>query len=140
MDARLLPTTSSLDPNALGALRGQARAEDPKALEVAARQFESLFLNQLLKSMREAQVGGGEEDSLFDSHEQRTFTSLLDEQMANRIANGRGIGLADMLIAQINRAKAMLANPADPAAQSAAPAAADAIKNPHSAPITKAGA
>jgi peptidoglycan hydrolase FlgJ len=130
MDARVVPNASSLDPAALGALRGRARADDPKALEAAARQFESLFLNQLLKSMREAQVGSGE-DGLFDSHEQRTFTSLLDEQMANRIANGRGIGLADMLIAQIGRSRDLLA--------SQPPAAAEPVKNPAPAPLSSQG-
>jgi len=113
MDATGFPNASSLDPTALGALRGKARAEDPRALQAAAKQFESLFLNQLLKAMREASEalqpeGGG----LFGSNESRTFTSLLDEQMANRIANGRGIGLADMVIAQVERARGMV-KPAD---------------------------
>ncbi len=130
MDARAVPNASSLDPNALGALRARARDSDPRALQAAARQFEALFLNQLLKSMREAQVGSGE-DGPFDSSEQRTFTSLLDEQMANRIANGRGIGLADLLIAQIDRARTLVAPPGATAEA--------AVKNPPAAPITGSG-
>jgi len=104
MDAKFIPSSSSLDPNALGALRSKARADDPKAIEAAAKQFESLFLNQLLKTMRDAQRGDGE--GLFDSNESRMYTGLLDEQLANRIANGRGIGMADMVIAQIDRSRA----------------------------------
>jgi flagellar protein FlgJ len=103
MDPKAIPSSSSLDPNALSALRSKARADDPKAVEAAARQFESLFLNQLLKTMREAQRGDGE--GLFDGNESRMYTGLLDEQLANRIANGRGIGMADMVIAQIDRAR-----------------------------------
>jgi flagellar protein FlgJ len=105
MDAKFVPSSSSLDPNALGTLRSKARADDPKAIEAAAKQFESLFLNQLLKSMRDAQKGDGE--GLFDSNESRMYTGLLDEQLANRIANGRGIGMADMVIAQIDRSRAI---------------------------------
>ncbi|MBC7781965.1 MAG: rod-binding protein [Proteobacteria bacterium] len=124
MDARVVPTTSSLDPNALGALRAKARADDPKVLEAAAKQFESLFLNQLLKSMRAAQQGDGSgEDGLFDSNESRMFTGLLDEQLANKIASGRGIGLAAMVIAQIDRARAHTVP------------ATDAVKNPPAAPL-----
>jgi len=151
MDAKYIPSTSSLDPNALGALRGKARAEDPQAIEAAARQFESLFLNQLLKSMREAQKGDGE--GIFDSNESKMFTGLLDEQLANRIANGRGIGLADMVIAQIERARGNAPVAPGPAPEAAnAPAGASAagaaakiaiplpdVKNPPIMPITASG-
>jgi flagellar protein FlgJ len=129
MEAKYIPSASSLDPNALGALRGKVRADDPKAIEAAAKQFESLFLNQLLKSMREAQVG--ERDGIFDSSASRMYTGLLDEQLANRIANGRGIGLADAVIAQIDRARSITAQ--------AATAAAEPVKNPPGTPINLAG-
>jgi flagellar protein FlgJ len=128
MDAAAFPNASSLDPTALGALRGKARAQDPKALEAAAKQFESLFLNQLLKSMRDAsQAAQPEGGGLFDSNENRIYTGLLAEQMANKLANGRGIGLADMIIAQVDRARNLVAP-------------ADAIKSLPAASITKAGA
>lgn len=139
MDAKYIPSTSSLDPNALGALRGKARADDPKAIEAAARQFESLFLNQLLKSMRDAQQGDGE--GLFDSNESRMYTGLLDEQLANRIANGRGIGLADMVIAQIERSRGAVSPAvAASAVEAAVPGqAGEAIKNAPAMPLTGAG-
>ena len=105
MDAKFVPSSSSLDPNALSSLRSKARADDPKAIQAAAKQFESLFLNQLLKSMRDAQKGDGE--GIFDSNESRMYTGLLDEQLANRIANGPGIGMADMVLAQIDRSRSM---------------------------------
>lgn len=151
MDAKYIPSTSSLDPNALGALRSKARAEDPQAIEAAAKQFESLFLNQLLKSMREAQKGDGE--GIFDSNESKMYTGLLDEQLANRIANGRGIGLADMVIAQIERSRGSVPVAADTAGSAASAttgAAAGAaaavviplpdVKNPPMMPITVPGA
>lgn len=142
MDAKFVPSSSSLDPNALGTLRSRARADDPKAIEAAAKQFESLFLNQLLKSMREAQKGDGQ--GLFDSNESRMYTGLLDEQLANRIANGRGIGMADMVIAQIDRSRAIAkaAEQAAAAAGSSGPAsggAAGEVKIGQPMPIIRQG-
>jgi flagellar protein FlgJ len=145
MDARTIAGSSSLDPNALSRLRPGARADDPKAIEAAARQFESLFLNQLLKTMREAQRGDGE--GLFDSSESRMYTGLLDEQLANRIANGRGIGMADMVIAQIDRARAFAraagqaaAGAGDGSAAAAIPSAAGSeVKIAQPMPITGQG-
>ncbi len=134
MDAKFVPSSSSLDPNALGTLRSKARADDPKAIQAAARQFESLFLNQLLKSMRDAQKGDGE--GLFDSNESRMYTGLLDEQLANRIANGPGIGMADMVISQIDRSRAMAR--AAEQASGAAPAIGE-VKNGQAMPIIRQG-
>lgn len=134
MDAKFVPSSSSLDPNALSSLRSKARADDPKAIQAAAKQFESLFLNQLLKSMRDAQKGDGE--GLFDSNESRMYTGLLDEQLANRIANGPGIGMADMVISQIDRSRAM-ARAAEQAAGTV-PAVGD-VKNGQAMPIIRQG-
>lgn len=118
--------SSSLDPAALGGLRGGARAGDDRALEAAARQLESLFLNQLLKSMRAASdLGGDDGSNPFESRDTRLYTSLLDEQLANRLASGPGIGLADRVIAEVRRSR----DGSVPAA------AATAIKNPAAGPI-----
>ena len=112
---------------------GRTRALN-EAIQAAAKQFESLFLNQLLKSMRDAQKGDGE--GLFDSNESRMYTGLLDEQLANRIANGPGIGMADMVISQIDRSRAM-ARAAEQAA-GAAPAVGE-VKNGQAMPIIRQG-
>ncbi|MEI6318934.1 MAG: rod-binding protein [Pseudomonadota bacterium] len=134
MDAKFVPSSSSLDPNALSSLRSKARAHDPKAIQAAAKQFESLFLNQLLKSMRDAQKGDGE--GIFDSNESRMYTGLLDEQLANRIANGPGIGMADMVLAQIDRSRSM-AKAAEQAAGGTQ--ATGEIKNGQAMPIIRQG-
>jgi flagellar protein FlgJ len=134
MDAKFIPSSSSLDPNALSSLRSKARADDPKAIQAAAKQFESIFLNQLLKSMRDAQKGDGE--GLFDSNESRMYTGLLDEQLANRIANGPGIGMADMVLAQIDRSRSM-AKAAEQAAGGSQ--ATGEIKNGQAMPIIRQG-
>ena len=53
----------ALDSQSLDSLRLQARQEPDKALKLAAKQFETVFMNMMLKSMREATP----QDSVFDS-------------------------------------------------------------------------
>lgn len=87
------------DLGALGQLKGGARAQDPQALREAARQFESLFTRMLLKSMRAASLGEG----LFES-DQGIHRDMLDDQLAIELSRGKGLGLAEMLIRQLQAA------------------------------------
>lgn len=118
---------SSLAPTALGGLRAAVRSGDPDALRATARQFEALLLNVLLKSMRETAGDGG----LFGSSEQRTFVSLLDEQVANRLAERPGIGLADLMLRQIQIAQRTAGTGGEPAVPAAA------VQSAPTAPITR---
>lgn len=86
----------ALDTQSLGQLRAQARQSPDQALKAAAQQFESVFLNMMLKSMREATP----QDGMFDSEQTRMFTGMLDQQLAQSIA-GRGVGLADIMVRQL---------------------------------------
>ena len=66
------------DARNLQALRNDA-ARDPKAVaKEAAKQFEALFMQELMKSMRAAQMSSG----LFDNDASRMGTEMLDAQMA----------------------------------------------------------
>jgi flagellar protein FlgJ len=86
------------DARSLQALRSEA-ARDPKvAAKEAAKQFEALFMQELMKSMRAAQVG----TALFDNDASRMGTEMLDAQMATSFA-GRPGGLSDMLAKQLER-------------------------------------
>jgi flagellar protein FlgJ len=87
------------DPAALSGLRNDARTQDPAALKQAAKQFESLFTHMLLKSMREANKTFG--DPLFGSDQQEFYQDMFDDQMAVQLAQGKGLGLADMLVRQL---------------------------------------
>lgn len=78
-------------------LRLGANQNSPEALKGAAKQFEALFMNMIMKSMREATP----QDGMFDSEQTKMFTSMLDQQMSQSMAN-RGVGLADMLIRQLS--------------------------------------
>ena len=96
------PINTSFDFSALASLRNDARAQDPAALKEAARQFESLFTQMLLKSMRDANRGFGE-DSLFGSQQGDFYQDMFDDQMAMHLSKGEGLGLADMLVQQLTR-------------------------------------
>jgi peptidoglycan hydrolase FlgJ len=87
------------DFKGLAALKTSAGASNPAALREAARQFESLFTSMVLKSMREANLGA----SLGDSDATNTYQEMYDQQMAVQMSQGKGLGLADMLVQQLTR-------------------------------------
>ena len=91
----------ALDTQSAGALRAQAQQDPQRALKAAARQFEALFMNMMLKSMRDATP----QDGMFDSDQTRLYTSLLDQQLAQSLS-AQGIGLADVMIRQLSRVAA----------------------------------
>lgn len=88
----------AVDTQSLAQLRAQAKSSPDQALKVAAQQFESVFMNMMLKSMREATP----QDGMMDSDQTRMFTSMLDQQLSQSMSS-KGIGLADMLIRQLSR-------------------------------------
>ena len=87
----------ALDTQSLEQLRAQAKHSPDQALKAAAQQFESVFLNMMLKSMREATP----QDGMFDSEQTRMFTGMLDQQLAQSMSS-RGVGLADMMVKQLS--------------------------------------
>src|SRR5688572_26950617 len=98
---------SAFDFQGLAALRQDAKAQDPAALKEAAKQFESLFTQMLLKSMREANKSFG--DSMFGGEQGEFYQDMFDDQMAVHLAQGRGLGLAEMLIRQLSQTPATTA-------------------------------
>ena len=90
------------DPNALNALRygsGAAGAKgDKAALKEAAKQFESLFMRELIKSMREAT----EKSGLMDGEGSNLGTDLLDQQFAVQLSGLPG-GLSEAIERQLSR-------------------------------------
>ncbi len=86
------------DASSLTALKRQVKGGDPKALKAVAQQFEALFLQMVLKSMRDAIPREG----LFDSDQSRMYESLLDQQMAQVLGSkSGGTGLAAMIEKQL---------------------------------------
>jgi flagellar protein FlgJ len=87
----------ALDGRSLAQLRVQAKQSPDKALKAAAQQFESVFMNMMLKSMREATP----QDGMFNSEQTKLFTGMLDQQFAQNMAK-QGVGLADMMVKQLS--------------------------------------
>ena len=90
------------DFSGLEGLKKDVKADDQKAVRAVAQQFESLFTNMMLKSMREAKVGGG----MGDSQESDMYQDMYDQQISLKMSQGKGLGLADMLVAQLTRNRA----------------------------------
>ncbi|MEO7774844.1 MAG: flagellar assembly peptidoglycan hydrolase FlgJ [Steroidobacteraceae bacterium] len=93
----------------LAAIKREAKAQSPDALRQAARQFESLFTQMMLKSMRAATP----QDSLMGSDQQEFYQEMFDQQMAVQLSRGRGMGLADMLVKQLMQQNGVAAVPLD---------------------------
>ncbi|KAF1047581.1 MAG: Peptidoglycan hydrolase FlgJ [Herbaspirillum frisingense] len=92
------PTESlAVDANGLNGLREAAKQNSPESIKGAAKQFEALFLNMVMKSMRDATPQNGP----FDNEQTKMFTSMLDQQLSQTLAQ-RGIGLADVLTRQLS--------------------------------------
>ena len=67
-----------------------------KTVEAMATQFESLFVNEMLKSMR-ATVN---ESELFGSDSMNQYTEMYDQQLSLHIAQ-KGLGLKEVIIEQL---------------------------------------
>src|SRR5579863_9724966 len=105
------------DFSGLQALKRAAAKNDPTALRKVAQQFESMFTRMMLKSMRDA-VGT---DPIFGSDQEKMYQGMYDDQLALQLSKGKGMGLADMLVRQLQRLSAPGATAAAPATGNAAP-------------------
>jgi flagellar protein FlgJ len=88
----------AIDARSLNQLKVDAARNSPEAIKAAAQQFEAVFMNMLMKSMREATPKEG----MFDNEQTRMYTSMLDQQLTQRLAS-RGIGLADVMVRQLSQ-------------------------------------
>ena len=99
-DYRVQQAQVYTDFQGLNSLKTQARTDKNAALEEVAKQFEGLFLQEMLKSMRKA----GEvfaEDNYLNSNEANTYRDMFDSQISLSMAGGTGTGLAEALVRQL---------------------------------------
>ena len=120
-------------------LRAEARSDGGKsALPVVAKQFEAIFTQMMLKSMRDANASIGSGYS--DSQESNSYQDMFDHQLALTLANGRnGIGIAQMLVRQLG-GKEQAAQASGAAAASAAPSTTTAINSANVRALLQLGA
>jgi len=81
----------------LNRLRADARAHDPAAILAVAKEFESVLLQELLSSMSNTSLG----PDLLGENAGPMYRSLFNQQIAENIGEGRGIGLAATLAKEI---------------------------------------
>jgi flagellar protein FlgJ len=87
------------DLSGLSKLKRAAGTNDPKAIRAVAEQFESMFTRMMLKSMRDA-VG---KDPMFGSDQEQMYQGMADDQLSVQLSKGKGLGLADMLVRQLQK-------------------------------------
>lgn len=86
------------DFNGLAKLKQGAREQTPEAIKEVAKQFESVFLTMVLKSMRQAKLAEG----AMDSKQSEFYRDMYDQQMALHLAGKPGVGLADLIAKQLS--------------------------------------
>ncbi|MFQ5643475.1 MAG: flagellar assembly peptidoglycan hydrolase FlgJ [Thiogranum sp.] len=119
MTSPILHTDIYTDFNGLAELRGRAAADSSEeTLREVATQFEALFIQMMLKSMRDAGLGEG----LMDSEHTKTYQSMYDQQLAIDMSKKQGLGLAEMMVRQLQRNDVAAPDPAEPVAAGGAEA------------------
>lgn len=88
-----------LDSKSTADLRVKLKADPQSGLKEAAQQFESMMLQIMLKSMRDATPM----DGLMDSDQTRFYTSILDQQLAQNLSSKGSLGFAKLIEQQLGR-------------------------------------
>lgn len=114
---------SYLDFEGLGELRAQAARDGKGALRETAQQFEAMFLQMMMKSMRESI----EKSDLTSSPHADTFESMFDREVSVAMARRNAVGLADMLVQAQTRQMASVTTAAEALAAREAGAAPKAL-------------
>ncbi|MEW6989331.1 flagellar assembly peptidoglycan hydrolase FlgJ [Colwelliaceae bacterium 6441] len=104
MTTKLGDAQNFLDINGLNSIRQQSNADDKAskkaALETAAKQFEAIFMQMLMKSMRKAQEVL-ESDSPFNSESTKFYRDMHDQQMSLELSNNGSLGLSELIVRQL---------------------------------------
>lgn len=102
IDQAVMSNQAFTDIQGVQKIRQIGQKDERAAIAQVAKQFESMFLQMVMKSMRDA----GEyfaSDNPFNSFEMRFHQDMLDQQTALSLSEGRGIGLAEALTQQMTR-------------------------------------
>lgn len=86
----------SLDVQGVDALRRTVRSSPQEGMKQASKQFEVMFMQMVLKSMREATPSEG----MLSGQQEKMYTSMLDQQLSQNLS-GRGLGLAAKMFDQL---------------------------------------
>jgi len=86
----------------LQSIKHQAKSDKEGALDAVAKQFESVFVSMMIKSMRDANKGFSE-GNLLQSSESDSYQQMFDSQLAVSLSNDKGIGLAEVIKRQLSK-------------------------------------
>ena len=106
MDSNLTNTRIYTDFKGFSELRLAAQNKSPAAMEEVALQFEAIFIQMMLKSMREASPS----DSMFDSDQSKMYMDMFDQQIAIDLAAKKSYGIAEMMLRQLRSDPESLTN------------------------------
>ncbi|WP_395300429.1 flagellar assembly peptidoglycan hydrolase FlgJ [Enterobacter sp. ECC-175] len=87
----------AFDVRSLDALKREAGRASPGALKAAAKQMEGIFVQMMMKSMRDATF----KDELMNSQSAEMYTAMHDQQVAQNIAGSGQLGFADLIVRQL---------------------------------------
>ncbi len=88
------------DLASLNSITKMGKTDETQALKEVARQFESMFIAMMLKSMRDANSVFAEDNPL-NSNEAKFYQQMFDDQLALSMSQGKGVGLADTIYRQM---------------------------------------
>lgn len=109
IESRVAGAEVYTDVSGLNALKGKAKDDQEGTLREVARQFESLLLSQVLKSMRAANKIFSE-GNLLQSNETEFYQEMFDSQLTLALTQGRSLGLADAMVQQLQQPSSAVAN------------------------------
>ncbi|QUN06842.1 flagellar assembly peptidoglycan hydrolase FlgJ [Shewanella yunxiaonensis] len=98
---QLSNSSQFLDLSGLDNLRIKAQKDQKSALKQVAQQFESIFVQMLMKSMRDANAAF-ESDSPFNSQYTKFYEQMHDQQMSVDLSQKGMLGLADLMVQQLD--------------------------------------
>ncbi len=100
MDTKYINTFNYYDIHSLNKLNEKTDPDDKEALLVVAKQLESVFLQLVLKSMRDANESMKSE--LYDRGTEDFYHDMLDQQLSLSLSQNGGIGLAEVIVKQLS--------------------------------------
>ncbi len=109
MDNPVGNTRSYLDFDGLGQLKGQARQDAKAATRETAQQFEALFIQMMMKSMRDSVV----KSDLSENAPLDSYQSMFDKEVSVQLAKRNSMGLADMLVKNLEQQQAAVVSTAE---------------------------
>ena len=93
------------DFTALGELRGKAQRNEAGAMRESAEQFEALFIQMMLKSMREA--SSVMKSDLLHNNAQETFEGMYDKEISMQMAKRNALGFSDVVMKNLSQQKSV---------------------------------